>query len=99
MPDANADMGVQKFRYGLFPHVGSHTDANLARVGYEFNSPLYVAPAGRGGSSGTTQGISLFSVDARNIILETVKKAEKDDGIVIRLWVRISWFNLPIPNI
>ncbi len=79
-PDMTADQGVQQFTYAFYAWNGCLADSALVTEGYELNVPLMTA-------SGSAGERSLFSVDASNIIIETVKPAE--DGstdIVLRLY-------------
>jgi alpha-mannosidase len=75
-PDMNADKGIQTFTYALYPWKGTFAECNLVREGYELNVPPMVIPGEAG------QG-SLLSVDAPNIVLETVKLAEDGSGDII----------------
>ena len=81
-PDMTADKGRQEFTYAVYPWNGSLAESDVVREAYDLNCPVMVAP----GAAGEVDR-SLFSVDAPNIILETVKPAE--DGscdIVVRLY-------------
>lgn len=77
-------------RYAILPHTGDHREARLARRGLEFNQPLSTLPTFKplDSSPPGNTAMSFFTVDRPNIILETVKKAEKNSQIVLRLWVR-----------
>jgi alpha-mannosidase len=75
-----ADQGSHVFYYAFYAWNGSFADSDVVREGYDLNVPVQTAP----GDGGTA---SLFSVDAPNIIIETVKPAE--DGstdIIVRLY-------------
>jgi len=79
-PDATADQGRQAFAYAFHVWTGPFLDSDVIRAAYELNAPPLVLAdyAGEG---------SLFTVDADNVIIETVKPAE--DGspdIVVRLY-------------
>jgi alpha-mannosidase len=79
-PDMNADKGRQEFTYALYAWNGPFFDSGLVREGYDLNIDPVTA-AGDGG-----QG-SLFSVDAPNVIVETVKPAEDGSGdVIVRLY-------------
>jgi len=90
-PDENADMGDHHFTYALYPHRGTHAEANLPRHGYNFNQPLLVHP-----TSTSIPKTSLFGVTNDNIIIECVKRPEgplQNDvndkgasGLIVRLW-------------
>lgn len=68
-PDMTADKGLQTVTYALYAWNGSLAESGVVREAYDLNVPVIVVP----GSAG--QG-SLFSLDAENIVLETVKPAE-----------------------
>ncbi len=80
-PDPEADMGTHMFSYALLPHVGSIVDSNVIDQAYAFNLPLVI---------GTTQAeatsMNLFSVDQSNVVIETVKKAEDSNALIVRLY-------------
>lgn len=79
-PDMVADKGIQTFTYAFYPWTGSFSECNVVREAYELNVPVMVLPgvAGEG---------SLFSLDAPNIFLDTLKPAEDGSGdLVLRLY-------------
>jgi len=79
-PDMNADKGRQEFTYALYVWTGCFMRSGVVREGYELNCPVRTSP----GSAGER---SLFSVDAPNVVIETVKPAEDgSDDIVVRLY-------------
>ena len=79
-PGIGSDRGHHEFRYALYPHTGSTGDSDVVRQGHEYNLPITVKNAG-----GTLDGQSLFSVDG-GVILDTVKRAEDGDGVVLRFY-------------
>ena len=80
-PDDLCDRGRQEFTYAFCVwDDASLADSGVVREGYELNTPPTVV-AGAGGSR------SLLSVDADNIIIETVKPAEDGSGdVIVRLY-------------
>jgi len=80
-PDPEADMGHQSFKYALFPHVGTPQEGGTIKEAYNFNVPLLprnlVVPE---------SSKSFFWVDKDNVVLETVKKAEDSEDIIVRLY-------------
>lgn len=42
-PDPEADQGVHRFSYGLYPHSGDLVQAGVVRKGFEFNCPPVLA--------------------------------------------------------
>ncbi|MCL4508486.1 MAG: glycosyl hydrolase-related protein [Chloroflexi bacterium] len=75
-PDMTADQGHQEFTYALYVWNGTLLDSALVREGYELNCPVLVR-------EGTAGEMSLLSVDAPNVILDTVKAAEDGSGDLI----------------
>ncbi|HEY3330528.1 MAG TPA: alpha-mannosidase [Capsulimonadaceae bacterium] len=82
-PDPEADQGKHRFAYSLFPHEGGWRAANVIQRAFEFNVPVKFASATGGGT--LPASLSLVSVDKPNIIVETVKKAEDSDALIIRV--------------
>jgi alpha-mannosidase len=80
-PDPQADRGHHIFRYALLPHTGSPQTSGVIEEGYRFNMPLHLFP------TTLTEGqTAYFEVTHPAVILDTVKKAEDSDEIVVRLY-------------
>ena len=80
-PDPQADMGFHTFRYALLPHAGTPIEAGVIETGYCFNVPLLVRSV-----SEDVGERSFFSVSGGSLFLDTVKKAEDSDAIIVRLY-------------
>lgn len=78
-PDPHADEGRQEFTYSLYPHSGSWQDAHTVRKAYELNVPLRIAAA-------SSPEESLVKVDAPNVVVDWIKKAEDSDELIVRLY-------------
>ena len=79
-PDPVADKGIQTFTYAIYYWNGSFGDSDVIREGYEMNCPIQV-------HSGAAGKASVFGIDAKNIILETIKLAEDgSNDIIVRLY-------------
>jgi alpha-mannosidase len=79
-PDMTADRGLHEFTYSLYVWNGSLAGSDLVKEAYDLNHPAITAR----GSAGTS---SVFSVDAANVVVETVKPAEDGSGdVVVRLY-------------
>ncbi|MGH9079865.1 MAG: alpha-mannosidase, partial [Acidimicrobiales bacterium] len=100
-PDPEADRGVHRFTYQLFPHRGDLRTAGVIDAGYELNVPLRARPARPAGSvepggrpapvePGTARpgrSGSFLSVDAPNVVVEVVKRSDDGSGaLVVRLY-------------
>jgi len=84
-PDPEADMGEHVFTYSLMPHTGDYIEAQTVRQAYALNVPLrtIVAKPAKGEMPSEK---SFFAVEGDNVILETVKKAEKGEGTILRFY-------------
>ncbi len=80
-PNKTADQEKHFFTYALYPHAGTWREAGTAREAACLNQPAYAVP---GASDGLD--FSLFRVDAKNIMADTVKKAEDGNGIILRMY-------------
>ncbi|MCC6484020.1 MAG: alpha-mannosidase [Armatimonadetes bacterium] len=88
-PDPQADMGEHLFTYSIMPHAGDYISAQTVRRAYELNVPLKCVPveSRADASEGSLlDETSFFNVDAPNVILETVKRAENSGDTIIRLY-------------
>jgi alpha-mannosidase len=80
-PDPTADMGLHTFRYALFPHPGSFLLAGVIAEGYHFNNPLQVFS-----SNEIPHETSFFEIDHPAAVIDTIKKAEDSNQVVVRLY-------------
>ena len=80
-PNPVTDQEQHVFTYALYPHQEGWQAGGTVPQAYFLNQP---ALAVAGGSADT--GVSLASVDAPNVVLETVKRAEDGDGVILRLY-------------
>lgn len=82
-PDKDADKGEHFFTYSLFPHAGNFRDNGTIKLAYELNCPFTAFDVSK--QDGTLpEEYSFLNCDSDNFIIETVKKAESDDGIIVR---------------
>jgi alpha-mannosidase len=80
-PDPVADMGQQQFRYALLPHSRSFYEAGVIEEGFRFNVPLLVSTSDHGSAEAT-----FFSVDRPAVVIDTVKKAEDSNALIVRIY-------------
>lgn len=84
-PDPKADIGEHKFTYSIYPHEGSFREGGTVEEAYKLNNPLLFAETkAHKGEMG--EEYSLVSSDKKNVIIETVKKAEDSDDLIVRLY-------------
>ncbi|WP_240231661.1 alpha-mannosidase [Devosia lacusdianchii] len=87
-PDPNADVGEHRLRYAMFVHDGVADLADVHRAAERFNNPVAVIGSLKQTGSMLEEyaSFSFASVDQSNVTLETVKKAEKSDALVLRVF-------------
>jgi alpha-mannosidase len=90
-PDPDADRGIQHFTYEIYPHTGSWKDALTVRRGYDLNTPLLAEQVfSHTGEMPATH--SFVSLDAPNVTLSAVKKAEDANALIFRMY---EWAGKP----
>lgn len=88
-PDPHADEGTHEFTYSLLPH--RHYDDgwlnNVVAAGYQLNYPLMLVDGDTRADVARSLP-SLVSIPAyqANVMVETIKKAEDSDAVVVRLY-------------
>lgn len=82
-PNPVTDQEEHVFTYSLYPHAENWRAAGTVAESYKLNQPLLSrVDAGEG----CKERDSFASVDAKNVILETVKRAEDGSGIILRMY-------------
>ena len=84
-PDPHADEGRHEFTYSLYPHGGGWREALSVRRGYELNYPLLTRQIEKH-QGGLKEEFSFLEVQADNVVLTAVKKAEDEDALVLRFY-------------
>jgi alpha-mannosidase len=79
-PDADADLGMHQFTYSLLPHGGNLTDSDVMSEAGQLNQPPAVCAGYRQEDTKVPVRVS-----GEGVGLEVLKKAEKEDCLVIRL--------------
>ncbi len=83
--DGYTDQADHVFKYALYPHPGGLVNGRVVQAGYEFNYALrHVTLDARAGVRPAVD--SLLEIDAPNILVEAIKKAEDDTDIILRLY-------------
>lgn len=83
LPDPVADQGGHVMTYSLLPHIGDWRNGVPAEA-YDVNDPLILRSVSN--ASGNTSTYQLVSTDQNNVIIETVKRAEDGNGMIVRLY-------------
>jgi alpha-mannosidase len=80
-PDQQADQGHHSFRYALLAHAGSFQQGGVIDQAYCFNVPLLINATNKQPAQ-----VSFFQVSKPSVVIETVKKAEDSNAIIVRLY-------------
>ena len=84
-PNAEADQGEHKLTYSIMAYEGDFREAGLINEAYALNQPLTTRKTDANSGAFDSE-FSLVSCDKSNVIIETVKKAEADDGMIVRMY-------------
>jgi len=84
-PDPNADKAEHEFRYAFFPHIGDYVEAELVKEAYEFNVPMNINKIDVHVGVNENEK-SYITACSDHVIIDTVKKAEDSDNIIVRLY-------------
>jgi alpha-mannosidase len=84
-PNPDADKGEHTFVYSLLPHSGDYRAGGTVKEAYLLNRPL-CAKYVEAGSGELKETYSFIQCDKENIFIETVKKAEDGDALIVRLY-------------
>ncbi|WP_246472718.1 alpha-mannosidase [Pelagibacterium limicola] len=82
-PWPQSDQGEHRFRYGLLVHHGTFEGEGVHAAAEKFNLPLRTFA---GGAETAQQSLSLLAIEGREVVVESVKNAERGDGVIVRLW-------------
>ena len=80
-PNPVADQEQHYFTYSLLAHQGGWRDGETVKNAYFLNQEILTAP-----KKALRSNFSLASLDKSNVIIETIKKAEDENGYIIRLY-------------
>lgn len=82
-PYPEADRGHHTFTYSLLPHTGGFREGLVVQEGYKLNMPLMVRQINM--QDGVMpQSWSLIHAEQENIVIETIKKSEDDESVIVR---------------
>ena len=84
-PYADADLGKHEFTYSLLPHKGDYRMGETVKESYKLNQLVLVKSVSA--QKGTLPSeFSMLHYDKENVIIETIKKAEVTDDIIVRMY-------------
>lgn len=80
-PNETADQEEHYFTYSLYPHMGTWKEADTVKESFCLNVPTRILQGGT-----ASNHYSYMKCDNRNVVLETIKAAENNDGVIVRLY-------------
>lgn len=84
-PNPVADQEHHTFTYSLYPHAGSWKQSETPKEAYKLNNPLQaVTKSTQGGE--LPAAYALAAVTGTNVFIESVKKAEDSNELILRLY-------------
>ncbi len=78
-PDPGADIGHHRLSFAICPHRGGWQEAGVTAEALCFNAPLLLG-------DGAGEVGSWLSTDAPGVFIDTVKRAEDSDDLIVRLY-------------
>jgi alpha-mannosidase len=84
-PDSHADEGEHEFRYSMYPHAATWREAETVRRGLELNYRSLLMPVEKH-EGALPPTFSFVQLEANNVVLTALKKAEDDDALVFRFY-------------
>ncbi len=85
-PNPKADQEEHFFTYALLPHMGDFRSGRVVQEAYDLNCPAYCSILGGERHPSPDKTWSFLDVDQENVILDTVKKSEKGEDIILRMY-------------
>ncbi|GAB2566501.1 alpha-mannosidase [Gracilibacillus alcaliphilus] len=87
-PDPEADRAEHEFTYSFYPHKGDFIAGNVYKEGYELNIPIRSVKqtVTNKDNCGQNTSASFVQLIGDRVMLGSLKKAEMDDDIIIRLY-------------
>lgn len=80
---ATQDFGRQHMTYAIYGHAGDWRSSGTAWHGARVNQPLRAFNVDK--HAGMSKSLSLFHVSNAQVAISAIKKAEDNDGIIVRL--------------
>ena len=88
-PNKICDIENHKFLYSLYPHLGSWQQGNTHKEAECLNEPL-VGLYSEKNLGGLNKKLSFFNLNCDNVVIDTVKIAEKSNDIIVIVY---EYFN------
>jgi alpha-mannosidase len=84
-PNVDSDRVIHEFTYSIYPHKGDWKKANTVKMAYNLNCPLHTLIESPH-EGNLLDRFSFISIDKENVVIEVIKKAEKSNAIILRIY-------------
>lgn len=85
-PNPTADREHHQVIYSILPHIDSWKEAGVVKEAYLLNNPLQGYIPCESTEKKLPDYYGLVDSDSRNVMIETLKKAEDGEGVILRLY-------------
>ncbi|HZK21300.1 MAG TPA: glycoside hydrolase family 38 C-terminal domain-containing protein [Oscillospiraceae bacterium] len=85
-PDTTSDHGSHSFTYAFYPHKGRWHDGETVNKAFELNMPLEAFYVDGEKENQPVSENSFLSVSHNNVIIDALKKAEDENGFILRVY-------------
>lgn len=87
LPDQGSQCpGWQRFRWALYPHQGDWEKGDCIRQSQLFLTPVRAAQFGKNQGGVLPRRRSLIHLKSRSLVLSAVKRSERNDTLILRLY-------------
>jgi alpha-mannosidase len=83
-PYPDADKEIHQFTYSLYPHEGDFRVGKVNQKAYQLNVPCLLSKTSL--MNARVEDFTLFGALPENVILESMKRAEDSDEIILRFY-------------
>ncbi|MEW8996669.1 MAG: glycoside hydrolase family 38 C-terminal domain-containing protein [Thermoanaerobacter sp.] len=84
-PDSQM-LGKYTFEYAIIPHKGDYIEGEVVKEAHEFITPVFTAQLTKKGTGNLKFEQSFIELFDRGLEISAIKKAEKENAIIIRLY-------------
>jgi len=84
-PNPDADKEHHSFTFSIYPHDKDWKSAGTIKRAYQLNNPMTAVLKNNEGGNLPLE-YSFVNVDAENVVIEVVKEAEDENGLIIRMY-------------
>lgn len=85
-PDPLSDAKIVRFTYSIYPYIGTWLSAGVHIEAKKIANPLIILLNNNGEQLNELKSEKFIDISENNIVLESIKKAEGSDSLILRLY-------------